>query len=278
MAPALPLPPPVEPRAPLAPIPPAPRFTSLVLEPPRSLARQRSLTLSASLMLHTLLLGALVLVPILYSDVLPVPGDAVRAFFVTPPVAAPPPPPPPPAPAAGARMSRAPAAPRPEPATTAFVAPIEVPSQIKIEEPSLDLSGVQGGVPGGVEGGIPGGVVGGIVGGLPSEAPAPPPTKVVRIGGALVAPKLVRSVRPEYPALAAQARVQAVIILEAQVDTRGFVKNVHVLRGSPLFDDAAVEAVKQWRYQPLLLNGEPTEFILTVTLLFNLQDAQKANP
>ena len=269
--PLLPTPNPLRPLRDIA----VPRFTSLVLEPAESLAGKRSLTLMVSLLLHTTLFSALVLVPILFSDVLPVPSDAVRAFFVTPPVAAPPPPPPP-APAAGARIARAPAAPRPEPTTTAFLAPIEIPNQIKIEEPSLDLSGVQGGVPGGVEGGIPGGVVGGIVGGLPTEAP-PPPVKVVRIGGALVAPKLVKNVRPEYPPLAAQARVQAIIILEAQVDTRGFVKNVHILRGNPLFDESATDAVKQWRYQPLLLNGEPTEFILTVTLIFNLQDAPKAN-
>ena len=54
------------------------------------------------------------------------------------------------------------------------------------------------------------------------------------------------------------------------VDTRGRVVEVKVLRGAPLFDDAAIAAVKQWRYQPLLLNGVPTEFILTVTLKFNL--------
>ena len=66
------------------------------------------------------------------------------------------------------------------------------------------------------------------------------------------------------------ARASAIVILEAQVDTRGYVSTVRVLRGAPLFDDAAIAAVKQWRYQPLLLNGTPTEFILTVTLVFNL--------
>jgi periplasmic protein TonB len=147
------------------------------------------------------------------------------------------------------------------------VAPVEVPAEIKAED-SPDF-GIEGGVPGGVEGGVPGGVVGGIIGGLPSEAPAPP-ARVVRIGGSIVAPKLAHRVNPEYPALAAQARLKATLILEAQVDTRGHVKTVRVLRGSALFDEAALAAVQQWRYQPLLLNGVPTEFILTVTIVFNL--------
>jgi protein TonB len=111
------------------------------------------------------------------------------------------------------------------------------------------------------------------VGGLPQE---PPPPQVVRIGGKIVAPKLVRSVTPVYPQLGVNAHISTIVILEAQVDTHGFVKTVRVLRGNPLFDEPAVEAVKQWRYQPLLLNGQPTEFILTVTVNFSLkpQDLQ----
>jgi protein TonB len=152
-----------------------------------------------------------------------------------------------------------------------FVAPIEVPDVIA-PEMTIDIGGVEGGVPGGVEGGVPGGVVGGIVGGLPSEAP--PPARVVRIGGQLIAPKLIHQVAPDYPELARQARLQAVIILEAWVGMDGRVKGVKVLRGAPLFDDPAMAAVKQWRYKPLLLNGQPTEFILTVTITFKLEGAQ----
>jgi protein TonB len=95
--------------------------------------------------------------------------------------------------------------------------------------------------------------------------------KVVRIGGEIAQPKLIQQVQPVYPATAVQSRVSALVILEAEVDTRGYVKTVKVLRGHPLFDESAIEAVKQWRYQPLLLNGEPTGFILTVTVNFNLQ-------
>lgn len=98
-----------------------------------------------------------------------------------------------------------------------------------------------------------------------------PPVKVVRVGGNIVAPKPIKKISPDYPELAKAARLSAILILEAHVDTHGVVKSVAVLRGHPLFDEAAVEAVKQWRYRPLLLNGEPTEFIISVTMSFNLQ-------
>ena len=90
-------------------------------------------------------------------------------------------------------------------------------------------------------------------------------------GGQLLPPKVIRRVDPVYPDLAVQARISAIVILEAEVDERGRVRTVKVLRGHAILDEAAVEAVRQWRYQPLLLNGEPTAFILTVTVAFNLR-------
>jgi protein TonB len=247
------------------------RFESLVLTEPSSLVKGRSATLAFSLFIHAALIAAVLVLPLFWYDFLPAPGEAVRAFFAPPPELAPPPPPPPPPPAGARPVTRAPAAPRPV-EDAKFVAPIEVPTEIKPEE-SLDI-GVEGGVPGGVEGGVPGGVVGGIVGGLPAEAPAP--KNIVRIGGKIQAPKKVHHVSPEYPQLAAQAHLSAIIILEAQVNTRGQVESVRVLRGAPLFDEPAVAAVKQWRYQPLLLNGVPTDFILTVTVVFNLSSQGQA--
>jgi protein TonB len=217
-------------------------------------------------MIHAVLIALIVIVPVLVDDFLPEPDRTVRAFFVSPVGIAPPPPPPPP-PAAGARtVQRAPAVPRPAEAPR-FVAPIEVPSEIVPEE-GLDL-GVEGGMPGGVEGGVAGGVVGGIVGGLPPEA-APAPQKYVRIGGNIKAPKLVHEAKPEYPMLAQQARVQGIVILEAQVGPDGRVQTVRVLRGIPLLDEAAIAAVRQWRYQPLLLNGQPMPFVLSVTVVFRI--------
>jgi protein TonB len=239
-------------------------FQSLILTEPEKHAGRTSATLTISIILHSALVVAIAILPLLFYDALPS-QEALKAFFVAPLEIAPPPPPPPPPPAGARAVVRV--APRVQPQPQGFVAPVEVPDEIRPEE-GLDL-GLEGAA-GGVEGGVPGGVVGGIVGGLPSDAP-PPPAKVVRIGGQIAQPKLIRQVKPVYPDLAVQSRVSALVILEAEVDTRGHVRTVKVLRGHPLFDDSAIEAVKQWRYQPLLLNGEPTGFILTVTVNFNLQ-------
>ena len=94
--------------------------------------------------------------------------------------------------------------------------------------------------------------------------------RVVRIGHGIKAPRIVRRVDPAYPAIALAARLSATVVLEAEVDARGEVASVRVERGHPLFDEAALAAVRQWRYQPLLLNGEPTPFVLSVTVSFGL--------
>jgi protein TonB len=146
-----------------------------------------------------------------------------------------------------------------------FTAPLEVPEQVKPDE-GLDL-GVEGGVAGGVEGGVPGGVVGGVVGGLPD---APPPVQAVRVGGQIKEPKKLKNVPPTYPDIAKQARVQGVVILECTISPQGKVTDVKVLRGIPLLDQAAIDAVKQWVYTPTLLNGVPVPVIMTVTVNFKL--------
>jgi periplasmic protein TonB len=250
-------------------------FRSLVPAEHRSLGAGRGATLALSLLAHALLLALAIVVPLVVFDAdLPATEGAVRAFFAAPPEVAPaPPPPPPPAPAARARTPRAPAPPPAQPAR--LVAPIEVPEQVPAPDEGMDL-GVEGGVPGGVEGGVPGGVAGGVIGGLPLAAPEPA-RPVVRIGGNIKAPKLMYEVRPDYPLIAVQARVQGVVILEAHVGTDGLVKSVRVLRSILLLDDAAIAAVRQRRYQPLLLNGVPTEFILSLTMNFQLTKLPSAS-
>jgi periplasmic protein TonB len=250
-----------------------PTFQDLVFSGPPRRTTGRGLTAAGSFVIHAVLLAAAIVAPLLTDDILPESDQAVRAFFVSP-VEAPPPPPPPPPPAPSARVaSSAPVVPRPETQNT-FVAPMEIPDQV-VPDAALDL-GVEGGVPGGVEGGVPGGVVGGIVGGLPDAPPPPPPSRAVRIGGNIHAPKLVQRVAPEYPKLAQDARIGGLVILEALVGEDGRVKTVTVLRGQPLLDEAAIAAVRQWRYKPLLLNGQTQEFLLTVTVSFSITTPQSA--
>jgi protein TonB len=224
---------------------------------------QQSLTLPVSLAIHAVVLLAVFVVPLLTSEEMPEPTGAVKAFFVEP--AAPPPPPPPPPPPAPKAAVQPKTPPRPIEDSPKFVAPVEVPEEIAPEE-GIDL-GVEGGVPGGVEGGVPGGVVGGVVGGLPD---APPPPQAVRVGGQIKEPKKLKNITPTYPDIAKQARVQGVVILECTISPQGKVTDVKVLRGIPLLDQAAIEAVKQWVYTPTLLNGVPVPVIMTVTVNFRL--------
>jgi protein TonB len=221
---------------------------------------------AASIGAHVLLVGAVVVLPLWMDAPLPE-NAAVRAFFVTPmELAPPPPPPPPPAPATRA-AAQVPSAPSVERAD-GFVAPIEAPGEI-IPEAGLNL-GIEGGVSGGVEGGVPGGVVGGIIGGLP-EAPPAPALKPLRVGGRVREPQKLKGVPPVYPDAARNAAVEGVVILECVISPQGRVAEVKVLRGIPLLEQAAVDAVKQWVYTPTLMDGVPVPVLLTVTVRFSLQ-------
>jgi protein TonB len=236
--------------------------------------RRGTLPVLVSTAVHVIVVGSVLAIPILYvsADVPEVPD--VLAFVA----AAPPPPPPPPPPPAPAAKPSTPKAAKPTPVASLRAAPVEAPRAI-VAETRVDEA-IDDGVPGGVEGGIPGGVVGGVVGGLVADLPPPPPPPPpppapavqapLRIGGDLKAPALIERVDPEYPLLALRARVQGIVILETVVDRQGRVADVRVLRSIPLLDKAAIAAVQQWRYSPLLLNGRPERFVLTVSVSFSL--------
>jgi protein TonB len=218
-------------------------------------------------------LAILVVLPLLYfTDQLPDPPD-MMAFVIDAPAPPPPPPPPPPA-RPQAPQRREPVKPKaaPDVVPAAAPAPVEAPATITPEVlPAVPVQEF-----GGVEGGVPGGIAGGVVGGVPMmpppPAPPPPPkpAEPVRVGGEIEAPTLVHRVNPEYPTIAVSGKIEGIVILEATVDERGAVEDVRVLRSHPLLDRAALDAVRQWRYKPLQLNGRATPFILTVTVSFNL--------
>ena len=128
---------------------------------------------------------------------------------------------------------------------------------------------------------MPGGVTGGVVGGILSSTPPPPPPPPppapvprapVRIGGQITAPALLHRVEPTYPEMAQFAQLSGMVILEAVVGTDGCVESVRILRSRHLLlDKASEEALLQWRYSPLVLNGIPTSFVLTVTFNFSVK-------
>ncbi len=92
----------------------------------------------------------------------------------------------------------------------------------------------------------------------------------MRVGGIIRAPQKVHDVAPRYPVVAQQSRVQGFVILEAVISEDGAVQSLRVLRSQPLLDAAAVEAVRQWRFTPTLLNGQPVPVVMTVTVNFRL--------
>jgi protein TonB len=226
---------------------------------------------------HVVVVLAFIVVPLLQvTNQLP-PVIPTMMAFVAPVPASPPPPPPPPLPAAKAA---APSTASPTKTSGQFAAPIEAPSDV-MPERAIARSDSSEGVLGGIEGGVAGGVLGGIVGGIVSPVAAPPPppppspTVVggapIHIGGQITAPALIRRVEPVYPDMAAIAKLTGVVILEATVDVEGCVESVKVLRSRHmLLDNAAKDALLQWQYSPLVLNGVKTPFILTVTFTFSV--------
>ena len=108
------------------------------------------------------------------------------------------------------------------------------------------------------------------------EPPPPPPVEQphapVPVGGDIRPPVKIRHVTPVYPKIALDARVADVVILEAVIAEDGAVGAVKVLRGHPLLNQAAIDAVRQWRFMPTLLNGQPVPVVMTVTVAFGLNE------
>lgn len=119
-------------------------------------------------------------------------------------------------------------------------------------------------------GGSAGGVMGGIFGngGGPKVKAAPP--KKVNISAGVAVGMLISKVQPIYPPIAKAARVQGTVVLQATISKSGQIENLRVINGPAMLQEAALDAVKQWRYKPYLLNNEPVEVETTVNVIFTL--------
>jgi len=223
-------------------------------------------TIAVSTLFQVLLLGVMTLIPLIYTEALP------KTMLTTLLVAPPPPPPPPPPPAVMPVKVVKPMARLIE--AGKLITPRAIPKEVNIfkeqEMPPDVAVGVVGGVPGGVPGGQAGGVLGGIIGG--SNLPPPPKEtpKRIRVGGQVQTAKLINKVQPVYPPLAKQARIQGTVRLQAVIAKDGSVVELQVLSGHPLLQQAALDAVRQWRYHPTLLNTEPVEVVTTIDVIFTL--------
>jgi protein TonB len=224
---------------------------------PSHVGIRRRYVVPLSILAHGVLFAVIVIAPILAAARLPLPTMAVTYAGLAEPRPAPP---------AQARSSA-----RPQTvAASASRVPIEPPSSIAPEvvraPPSLGVAFGEPGVPGGVDVGP----------GTPLGSPPPPttpkaPTAPVPVGGLVTEPTRVKYVEPVYPPIAVRARVAGVVIIEATLSTDGSVVNARVIRSEPLLDEAALAAVRQWKYTPTRLNGTPVEVIMTVTVVFQIK-------
>jgi periplasmic protein TonB len=244
-------------------------FEEMVVSNVKGKKTNKPWTVFISMVLQVFFLAILILIPLIYTEALP--KTLMSSILLAPPP--PPPPPPPPAPVQVVHVK--PTAHLME--AGKLVAPKAIPKDVKIikeEEAPPDVgAGMVGGVPGGVAGGSMGGVIGGVIGGAGSTA-APPPPKVtpkrITVGGNVQAAHLVNRVQPVYPPLARQTRISGTVKLHAIIGKSGAVEQLQVVSGHPLLVQSALDAVKQWRYQPTLLNGEPVEVDTEIDVIFSL--------
>jgi protein TonB len=239
---------------------------SLIESGNRFKAKRRLSTTILSFLWQFALIGVLILIPLIYTDALP--KGQMMGFLVAPP---PPPPPPPPPAAAPVKVVKMVS----EVINGQLRAPTKIPDKvqmIKEEEapPDLGAGGVPGGVPGGIPGGSAGGVIGGIISSTPVAVPKVATPQRVRVSQGVSTGLLIKKVTPNYPQLAKQARIQGQVVLQAEISKEGTIQNLQLISGHPMLAPAAIEAVKQWRYKPYLLNGEPVAVETQVVVNFSL--------
>jgi protein TonB len=213
-----------------------------------------------ALAVQLLLLVALVVIPLFHTD--PLPKREMLTMLYAPPAAAP----------YETRLQ----APAPTHTSTSIGIPVPVRSTQEALPPPVDTTGgVVGGVSGGVIGGVPGGVPSEVLGSARSvpvlaKTPEPTPIKRIRVASRVAEANLIHDVAPQYPPEAGRARIEGAVVLMAVIGKDGSVQDVRVESGLPLLVQAAIDAVRQWRYRPYLLNGEPVEVDSRITINFTL--------
>jgi protein TonB len=237
-------------------------FGDVVVRPP-STGSRRSSVVVISVAAHAAALVALLIVPLLATDTLPTPRRVVDYFLPSDilPVVLPTVPHPAPA---GRLHDQTPPAPI---ATPGVPVPTEAPTGIAVEDPASSTAASGSGAS-----------PIGVVEGPPSEGlwrseppPAPPPQAPIHWHSGIRVPQKIVDVAPIYPRFARDAHAQGIVIIEATIDARGNVVAARVTKSVNLLDQAALDAVRQWKFSPTLLNGAPVPIIMTVTVRFILQ-------
>jgi protein TonB len=208
-----------------------------------------------------IVLSALLLLSLLYTESLPTQHwvNILQA-----------PPPPPSAPATP--RAAAAAATRSGAVSVALVVPREIPKSIAPDRTERAAPGAQKGIAADLLGSVPGdsmGIVNSLLRPATPVLPRLAPQKL-RVSSGVAEGMLVRQVNPQYPAPAKLARIEGRVALQAVIGKDGMIENLHVISGHPFLVAAAIEAVKQWRYKPYFLNGEPVEVETQIVVNFVL--------
>ena len=215
-----------------------------------------------SIAAHVVALLVLIVIPLVGVLGVPMPFDPIGPVLI---MAAPAPPLPaePPPNVVTPRTSPAPSE----------SAPVEAPPRILPETPSppawAPTSIVADGLPSDFAGGFPGGLSTAVPAPLP--APPQPPPGPVRAAQLPQLPRRIVDAHPVYPDIARSNHIEGTVVLEAVIDTGGRVTQLRVVSSVPLLDQAALDAVRQWKYTPSMYYGRPVSVLMTITVRFTLQ-------
>ena len=237
-------------------------FEDSLVESSGILSRQNPWTATLSFAVQALLAGALVLLPLIYTEALP--WRQIAAIVNAP---APPPPP-----AQSSPIPLRTAQPRTMLAEGVLRLPGPIPRHVAMvhdEETTGGAAPDLAGVPGGTGAGVPNSVINNVIQFPPAMPKVVAPSKV-RVSSGVAQGLLIHQVKPTYPPLAVQARVQGMVVLQAVIAKDGTVQDLRVVSGHPLLVQAALEAVHLWRYKPYLLNDQPVEVDTQINVNFTL--------
>lgn len=243
-------------------------FNELPLSGPDHPPTHTRWTFLLSLGGELIVLTVLLLIPLIYVQVLPFSWREI-------PILPPPPPTAPPHAAQASSHTRSWSGNRMT--VPAFIPPhATIIHDTTVESPTPEMSGQ--GIPGAIPGN--GNRWSSI---FAASKPAPPaaklaPSSPIPVGGDVQAAKLIRMVRPVYPAIAIEARIQGTVELAAIISANGTVESLRYLSGPPLLVRAAKDAVRQWVYHPTLLNGKPVAVETTIKVIFTLEGQGDGQP
>ncbi len=236
-------------------------FEDSLMESGNRIKRKNKFWSFVAFLLNAGALLALVIWPLLHPEALP--KQMMATLMVAP---SPPPAPPPAAPAPKAQMKS-------ELLSEELQAPSRIPKARKqVDEAAIpqpissltDVGDLSNGVPGGI-----GAIIDGVETGRPAVVKPRAPISLNVLSGVMAGYLLAKTL-PQYPAIAKAAHIQGIVVLQATISKSGSIQNLRVVSGPPMLQQAAMDAVRSWRYKPYLLNGEPVEVETTINVVFNL--------